>query len=231
MTYYAKYIQRLIGGNTAVVRSKIEPGQIISFRYKGETTRRKLNRMVLVLGKHNKGSGLLLHGINIEHVPESKLYAFLKRVIIKDTLSLIKRKYELKGPFSQLIDRPKSFYENYVKNNLLEFDCYRTYKMYEIRQPKLFMLDWKKLRIFDNTTHEAALITRTETLSEVKQSRMILNKILKQDISNLNNARFKKLINDRFGSLSAFYEMLSDIKSFVDQPGIESEDDFDATKT
>ena len=68
MTYYAKYIQRLIGGNTPVVRSKIELGQIISFRYKGETTRRKLNRLVLVLGKHNKGSGLLLHGINIEHV-------------------------------------------------------------------------------------------------------------------------------------------------------------------
>lgn len=231
MTYYAKYLQRLIGGNVSVARPKIEPGQIISFRYRSETSRRKLNRLVLVLGKFNKGGSLLLHGLNIEYIPESKLYAFLKRVIIKDTLSLIKRKYELKGPFSQLIDRPRSFYSNYVKNNLLEFDCYRTYKMYEIKQPKLYMLDWKRLKIFDNTTHSAAIITRTETLTEVKQSKLLLNKILKQDISNLNNARFKKLIIDRFGSLTAFYEMLGDIKSFVEQPGIESEEDFDASKT
>ena len=34
MSYYAKYLQRLIGGNVSVSRSKIEPGQIISFRYK-----------------------------------------------------------------------------------------------------------------------------------------------------------------------------------------------------
>ena len=231
MSYYAKYLQRLIGGNVSVSRTRIEPGQIISFRYRSETTRRKLNRLVLVLGKFNKGGSLLLHGLNIEHIPESKLYNFLKRVIIKDTLSLIKRKYELKGPFSQLIDRPKSFYANYVKNNLLDYDCYRTYKMYEIKQPKLYMLDWKKLNVFDNTTHDAAIITQQESLVEIKQSKLLLNKILKQDISNLNNARFKKLIIERFGSLSAFYEMLDDLKNFVDQPGIESETEFDASKT
>ena len=27
--------------------------------------------------------------------------------------------------------------------------------MYEIKQPKLYMLDWKKLKVFDNTTHDA----------------------------------------------------------------------------
>lgn len=231
MSYYAKYLQRLIGGNTSVARTKVEPGHIISFRYRSETSRRKVNRLVLVLGKFNKGGNMLLHGVTVEHIPEPKLYAFLKKVIIKDTLSLIKRKYELKGPFSQLIDRPRTFYSNYIKNNLLEFDCYRTYKMYEIKQPKLYMLDWKKLKIFDNTTHEAAVIGNTESLNEIKQSKLLLNKILKQDITNLNNARFRKLIMDRFGSLDAFYEMLTDIKNFVDQPGIESEEDFDASKT
>lgn len=231
MSYYAKYLQRLIGGNVSVSRTNIEPGHIISFRYRSETNRRKLNRLVLVLGKFNKGGSLLLHGLNIEYIPESKLYNFLKRVIIKDTLSLIKRKYELKGPFSQLIDRPKSFYTNYIKNNLLDFDCYRTYKMYEIKQPKLYMLDWKKLKIFDNNTNDAAVITQQESLVEVNHSRLILNKILKHDIGNLNNARFKKLIIERFGSLSAFYEMLDDLKKFVDQPGIESETEFDASKT
>ena len=103
--------------------------------------------------------------------------------------------------------------------------------MYEIKQPKLYMLDWKKLKVFDNTTHDAAIITQQESLVEIKQSKLLLNKILKQDISNLNNARFKKLIIERFGSLSAFYEMLDDLKNFVDQPGIESETEFDASKT
>lgn len=229
MSYYAKYLQRLVGGSLPISRNNIEPGHIVSFRYTSELSKRKLNRLILVLGKYNKGNGLLLHGLSIEFIPEEKLYAFLKRVIIKDTLALIKRKYEIKGPFSQLIDRPKSFYTKYIKPNLLEYDCYRTYKMYEIKQPKCYMLDWKRLKIFDNTTKTQAKIGKYESLNEVNQGKLLLNKILKTDITTLNNSRFRKLIIDRFGDLDSFYELLNDIKNFTDKPG--DNDEFDATKT
>ena len=130
MSYYSTYLQRLIGGSVNTTRTKLSPGQIISFRYKSEKSNRRLPRLILVLGRHNKGGGMLLHGITLENIPQGDLYSFLKKVIIKDTLALIKRKYEIKGPFSQLIDRPKSFYIRYIRPNLLEYDCYRTYNFY-----------------------------------------------------------------------------------------------------
>jgi len=232
MSYYAKYLQRLIGGTLAISRNKLEPGHIVSFRYRSETTRRRINRLVLILGKFNKGGGMLLHGLNLEHIPHDKLYVFLKRVIIKDTLSLIKRKYEIKGPFSQLIDRPKTFYVKYIKPNLLEYDCYRTYKLYEIKQPKCYMLNWRQLRLFDNTTKKPVLIDKDETLVGVARSRKILNEILKSDIGTLNNARFKKLINERFGSMASFYEILEDLENYSESPNTDpTNDDFNASKT
>ena len=230
MAYYTNYLQRLIGGDLNISRYNIEPGHIVAFRYRSERSRRKLNRIVLVLGKFNKGSGMMIHGVNLEHIPIPDLALFLKKVIIKDTLSLIKRKFELKGPFSQLIDQPKSFYQRFVKNNLLEFDCYRTYKLLEIKQPKIHMLDWKRLRIFDNTTKKQVLITQGESLVEINEGRKILNKVLGKEISVLNNATFKKVVKERFGSFSSFYELLDDIKNFVDEPNFDETDEFNASK-
>lgn len=229
MSYYSYYLQRLIGGNLNTTRTKLSPGQIISFRYKGEKTNRRLPRLILVLGKRNKSGKMLLHGITLENIPQSELYTFLKRVIIKDTLSLIKRKYEIKGPFSQLIDRPKSFYIRYIRPNLLDYDCYRTYNFYEMKQIKCWMLDWKKLKVFNNNTHESAIIGKSESLQEIKQGQDLLNKILKIDMTNVNNARFSKIVKERFGTLSSFYEMLKDIQSFTDDPNADA-DDFDATE-
>ena len=231
MSYYAKYLQRLVGGTLVISRNKLEPGHIISFRYKSETTRRRVNRLVLVLGKYNSGNGMLLHGLNIEHIPEPELYNFLKRVIIKDTLSLIKRKLEIKGPFSQLIDRPKSFYVKYIKPNLIEYDCYRTYKIFEIKQPKCYMLNWKQLKLYDNTTKPVALIDKHDTLQSVSRSKKLLNEILKIDVHMLNNAKFKSMIKERFGSLSSFYEILEDLENYTEDPNTsEADDDFNSTR-
>lgn len=230
MSYYSKYLQRLIGGNISASKTRISPGQIVSFKYKSETTGRRLPRLILVLGKFNKGGGMLLHGITLEHIPERALYAFLKKVIIKDTLSLIKRKYEIKGPFSQLIDRPRTFYTNYIKPNLTEYDCYRTYHITRITQVKCWMLDWKRLGVFDVNTHTSAIIGKNESLNEIVKGRDLLSKILKADITQLNNAKFSKIVKERFGTMSAFYEMLEDIEQFSDDLLNDSLDDLDATK-
>lgn len=230
MSYYRTYLNRLIGGNVKILRSNLSPGHIVSFKYKTEATGRKLPRLILVLGKFNKGGMMLLHGITLENIPEMVLYSFLKRVIIKDTLSLIKRKYELKGPFSQLIDRPKSFYIKYIKPNLMEYDCYRTYKLNRITQVNCWMLDWKKLKVFNNTTHETAIIGKNESLVEIDKSKKILNEIIGADISKINNATFNKIIKERFGTMNSFYEMLGDLENYMDESMDDNKDGFNSTK-
>ena len=49
MSFYAQYIKRLIGGDVSVTKPRIQL-HIISFRYRTEVTRRRVNRLVLVLG-------------------------------------------------------------------------------------------------------------------------------------------------------------------------------------
>ena len=65
-------------------------------------------------------------------------------------------------------------------------------------------------------------------MQEIKQGQDLLNKILKIDMTNVNNARFSKIVKERFGTLSSFYEMLKDIQSFADDPNADV-DDFNAT--
>lgn len=230
MNHYSTYVQRLIGGYVRSSKASIQPGNIVSFKYKQEKSNRKLFRIVLVLNTYPGKSGALLHGINLENVPESSLYAFLKQVITQDTIALIKRKYELKGPFSHLIERPSSFYKSRIKPNLSNFDCYRTYKIIHISQVKCWMLDWKKLKIFTNTTNPLAMVTRVESLKEIKKGKLILNDVLNTDISKLNDLKFKKLILDRFGDMDSFYEMIADIKKFADNPNKDI-DDFNASNS
>ena len=56
--------------------------------------------------------------------------------------------------------------------------------------------------------------------------------LLKSDIGALNNARFKKLVNERFGSMASFYEMLEDLENYSESPNTDpSNDDFNAAKT
>ena len=109
MSYYNFYLQRLVGGNVPLLRHRLAPGHIVSFRYKGENQSRKLPRLLLVLNRINLGGkGPMVHGITLEKVPYATLYKFLKKVIVYDTIELIKRKYEIKGPFGEIIERPKS---------------------------------------------------------------------------------------------------------------------------
>ena len=92
------------------------------------------------------------------------------------------------------------------------------------------MLDWKKLKIFDNNTKEQAMITRSESLKEIIHGRELLNKILKIDITNVNNAKFSRIVKERFGTLSSFYEMLDDIQAYTDELNVDG-DEFNATQT
>ena len=92
------------------------------------------------------------------------------------------------------------------------------------------MLDWKKLGVFDVSTHASAILGKNESLTEVVKGRELLNKMFKTDITKLNNAKFSKMVKDRFGTMTSFYEMLEDIEQFSDDPTNDTPDDFNATR-
>ena len=69
MSFFTRYLQILLGGPLTISRNKLEPGHIVSFRYRSEASNRKLNRIALVLGKFNKGNGMMIHALNIENIP------------------------------------------------------------------------------------------------------------------------------------------------------------------
>ena len=59
-----------------------------------------------------RGRFRLVHGINLEHIKWTDFLLLVKSILVTDTITLIKRKYELRGPFNELIDRPLRFIEN-----------------------------------------------------------------------------------------------------------------------
>ena len=227
MSYYNFYLQRLVGGNVPYTRHRLSPGQIVSFRYQDEKNSRKLPRMVLVLNRINLGgSGPMVHGITLENVPYGALYKFLKKVIVYDTIDLIKRKYELKGPFGEIIERPKSFYKTYVKPNLMEYDCYRTYKLVSMKQVKVWMLNWKKLNVYPSSVSDVAMIDKNDKLSDILTERAILEKNLGVSLSNIRNistGKLKEVIRERFSTEENFIKILENLEKFVD----ENPDDID----
>ena len=221
MSYYNFYLQRLVGGNVPLLRHRLAPGHIVSFRYKGENQSRKLPRLLLVLNRINLGGkGPMVHGITLEKVPYATLYKFLKKVIVYDTIELIKRKYEIKGPFGEIIERPKSFYRTYVKPNLMEYDCYRTYKLLSMTHVKVWMLNWKKLNVYSSSVSDVAMIDKGDKLSDIVTERKILENALGislSNIRNINSERLRKVIVERFSSEENFLTILENLEKFVNE--------------
>lgn len=108
MSFYRAYLTRLVGGfkNTNVAR--IKPGQVITFKYnpsdEDKTTRRKLFRIVFVLNTYRDQKSLKLHGLNLEILPWTEFKTFLNNILVTDTISLLKRRYEIKSPVKEIIN-------------------------------------------------------------------------------------------------------------------------------
>ena len=104
-TYFPAYRNKMVAGFLPTSIPKVKRGQLITFRYPEERSRRKSSgtgtvpRLVFVLNQrlNPAGGGRLLHGLNLSHVPWLEFRTFLKRLITQDTLTLIKRRYEMKG--------------------------------------------------------------------------------------------------------------------------------------
>ena len=117
------YQRNLVGGFVKISRRNILPGQILSFKYlpmkheqtHGKFTRqektRAIPRLVLVLNPRDTlRVPSVLHGINLEYTRFLALRRFMRQIQSTDVVTLMKRRYEVRGPFTEIIDNPALFY-------------------------------------------------------------------------------------------------------------------------
>lgn len=211
-----KYIGLLTGQPLGVNKNLIETGHLVSFFYKQRKTGRKVQRLVFVLNKKNLGSGVKIHGINLANIPIPVIKKFIRIVMVKDTVAILKRKFELKGPFSKTIDRPISFYQRYIKTYLSDYDCYRTYNFIEIKRPNIYLLNFDKLNVYPSSIKNEIRIGHGDSIKDILREKEIIFEQFGISFETLTLFEIKQLISKRFGGVDKFLTALQEVENIVD---------------
>lgn len=212
--------------------SRVRPGQLVTFNYPRERSNPRgggtnsIPRLVLVLNRRNSPTGMKLHGLNLEHVPWLSFRAIMKTIVTHDTLTLIKRRLEIRAPINELIDRPMGFYQKLVRPRLIKHLCYRTYFTRYVKVLKLGALDYKTMFAYSDTESRSLLIEKTDKVVNIPAEQKILTEIIDVATNKFKDARFKKIILDRFGSIKNFVNAVKDIEKYVEETA-ETPDDID----
>ncbi len=214
MSYFNAYYSKLVGGYTKISKLKLQPGHLVSFNYSGERNR-KITRLVFILNTHDtRGGTRLVHGMNLENINFTTFMRFIKRILVDDTITLIKRKYEIKGPIGSAIDRPLTFYTRHLKPRFGESDYYRTYKIGLITNLKLWALDYSGL--FNKTDENLnLLISSKQKISNIISERNAFKDIFDIDTMKLKDRKYKQLILQRFGSEEVFKKSVLEINEMI----------------
>ena len=225
MSFYRAYLTRMVGGfkNTNIAR--VKPGQIITFTYdpsdSEKRTKRKLFRIVFVLNTFRDKRGLKLHGLNLEILPWVEFKTFLKSILINDTISLLKRRYEIKSPVTEIINRPRPFYATQIKRILTKRECYRTYITKSMRQLKLGYLDFSALysgkRELQNT-----LIDKKDSISDLAREKSVVENALGFKLDKITDAKFRSIVTERFGDVDTFLSVFREVESFIKESDVTS---------
>jgi len=231
MNYFPAYRRKLVGGFMPTPANRIRPGQVIIFNYPKERSTPKsggsaaIPRIVLVLNRRfggNKKSGpegrvgMKLHALNLEYIPWLKFRTFMKQLITQDTLTLIKRRLEIRAPINELIDRPLSFYSSWIRPQLIKHLTYRTYYTKYMKSVRVAALDYKTMFSYTSEARDL-LIEKNDVLKNIPAEEKILNQIIDVKTNRLKDAKFKKLIMDRFGSVASFVRAVKDIETYIDE--------------
>ena len=208
MDFYKVYLKKLVGGFLQTSTSRLKPGQIITFKYRDdEPTRRKLNRLVMVLSSRPGKSGRLIHGLSLQHIPWASYRRFMQKIITHDTLLLIQRRLELQAPITELLEKPRGFYNSYIKRYLEKYDCYRTYSLHKISTPRISYIDYSTMFSTGKKEERALLINKHDSVKDILKERNVIQKLLRsKDNISINNKNARMLIIRRFGSIENFYD-------------------------
>ena len=224
MSGLTSYYRKLVGGSVKVPKTKIRPGHIVSFKYstgslQQRVSSKRIPRLIFILNTNDsRTNSRLIHGINLEHISWGSFRKFMRSIITEDTMTLIKRRYEIRGPFDEILERPITYYKNYIKGGISNHDCYRTYHFRGINNLKLWALDYKTLFPVSHRETRDQLINKNDNIKLIQQETKVLNEVinLKTD-RHINDTRYRQLILDRFGSVDNFKKATTDIESFIEE--------------
>lgn len=215
MSQLSVYIRKTVGGSVRIPKLKMRPGHIVSFEYAGERPKR-IPRLIFILNTTDARTGSrMVHGLNLENIPWSRFLPFLKKLLVTDTITLIKRKYEIRGPFNEILDKPKTFYTKLIKTSIPQFDVYRTYKLSQIKNVKMWALDYSSLMSKNNELQQL-LIKKDDKVRDIIDSRDILNELFDIDSGRLKDHKYKQLVIQRFGSVERFQSTVAEINELTE---------------
>jgi hypothetical protein len=142
----------------------------------------------------------------------------MKIILVRDTITLIKRRYEIRGPFDEILERPLTYYQKYIKEGMLSWDCYRTYNFGGISNLKMWALDYKTLFPPTDTERRSYLIDENDNLSSIQKEVHMLNDIIDTNSLRLNtrDKKYKDLVMSRFGSVQNFEDVATEVEDHID---------------
>jgi hypothetical protein len=210
------YIRKTVGGYLPINKLNVRPGHVISFSYGGERPRR-IPRLIFILNTKDARRGYrLVHGINLENIRWTEFIQFFKKILVTDTLTLIKRKYEIRGPFNELLDKPKAFYSKIIKPGTVKYDdIYRTYKLPQIKNVKLWALNYEGM-IQGGGAEKQLLINQDDSIGNIVHSSEILNELFDINTHKLKDTTYKQLVINRFGTVGRFYNSVAELNEMSD---------------
>ena len=226
MSFYRAYLSRLVGGFKNTPIRSIKPGQVVTFTYAPtdatKKTKRKLMRIVFVLNTFRDPGGMKLHGINLEILPWSEFKSFLKVILVRDTISLLKRRYELVSPVKELVNRPRSFYTRNIKRLVSSRKCYRTYITTNMSSLKLTYLDFSKIYTGTQKELKEALISKDDSLAQLLREKSLVEGALGVKLDKLSDKKFKSIVIERFGDVDTFLSVFREVEDFVRETDVTS---------
>ena len=97
---------------------------------------------------------------------------------------------------------------------MTDYDAYRTYKMIEIKNPKIYALNYSKL-FKSQQQKQNLLIGKKSKLSNIVQERTKLSDLFKINILKLKDKKYKQLVIERFGDEVVFEKSMNEINEMI----------------
>lgn len=217
MGYINVYRKHLVGGSVKLSKLRLRPGHVASFDYGRSQNGRTMQRIVFILNAADtRGATRLVHAINLDKLSWYDFMGFIKRIVIYDTITLIKRKYEVRGPLDEIIDKPLIFYKRILKSVVDKNDIYRTYNYSDISNVRLWSIDYGSL--FKKTDENRVfLINDSDNLNKIFLERKALHDIFDITTGRLKDNKYKQLIVERFGNEGIFKKSVLEIGEMIEK--------------
>lgn len=228
------YQRNLVGGSTRHAKFSILGGQIISFKYLPppktgfvhQEKTRSIPRLVFVVNPRDTlHVPNVLHGINLEHTRFMAFRRFLTQIRTTDIVTLIKRRYEVRGPFNEIIDNPALWWGSWVKPYIEPMGAYRTYTIKHMSNIRLHALDYEGMFPRASDIIKSQLIDRFDTLRDIRGEKRAMGQLIGKNAIKLNSAQYKSIVEQKFLTVADFMTAVENIEDYIDTKEGGPEDD------